>query len=78
MTESFLTIFVQLSTNIYPAILYPGIVPAHATSSPKKHIRRALDIMKMMSSYLSGRGHMGGSVVEHLPLAQVVIPGSWD
>ena len=21
---------------------------------------------------------LGGSVVEHLPLAQVVIPGSWD
>ena len=23
-------------------------------------------------------GHLGGSVVEHLPLAQVVVPGSWD
>ena len=23
-------------------------------------------------------GHLSGSVVEHLPLAQVVIPGSWD
>ena len=23
-------------------------------------------------------GHLGGSVVEHLPWAQVVIPGSWD
>ena len=23
-------------------------------------------------------GHLGGSVVEHLPLAQVMIPGSWD
>ena len=23
-------------------------------------------------------GHLGASVVEHLPLAQVVIPGSWD
>ena len=23
-------------------------------------------------------GHLGGSVVEHLPLAQAVIPGSWD
>ena len=23
-------------------------------------------------------GHLGGSLVEHLPLAQVVIPGSWD
>ena len=23
-------------------------------------------------------GHLGGSVGEHLPLAQVVIPGSWD
>ena len=23
-------------------------------------------------------GHLGGSVVEHLSLAQVVIPGSWD
>ena len=24
------------------------------------------------------RGHLGGSVVEHLPLAQVMILGSWD
>ena len=24
------------------------------------------------------RGHLGGSVVEHLPLAQIVIPRSWD
>ena len=24
------------------------------------------------------RGHLGGSVVEHLPLVQVVIPGSSD
>ena len=23
-------------------------------------------------------GHLGGSVVEHLPLAQGMIPGSWD
>ena len=23
-------------------------------------------------------GHLGGSVVEHLPLAQVMILGSWD
>ena len=23
-------------------------------------------------------GHLGGSVVERLPLAQVMIPGSWD
>ena len=24
------------------------------------------------------QGHLSGSVVEHLPLAQAVIPGSWD
>ena len=24
------------------------------------------------------KGHLGGSVVEHLPLAQGVMPGSWD
>ena len=23
-------------------------------------------------------GRLGGSVVKHLPLAQVMIPGSWD
>ena len=27
---------------------------------------------------ISVQGHLGGSVVEHLPLAQVMIPGSWD
>ena len=31
-----------------------------------------LDIKK------NNEGHLGGSVVERLPLAQVVIPGSWD
>ena len=25
-----------------------------------------------------GEGHLGSSVVECLPLAQVLIPGSWD
>ena len=29
-----------------------------------------------LNSYLEG--HLGGSVVEHLPSAQVMIPGSWD
>ena len=24
------------------------------------------------------KGHLGGSVVEHLPLVQVMILGSWD
>ena len=24
------------------------------------------------------KGHLAGSMVEHLPLAQVMIPGSWD
>ena len=23
-------------------------------------------------------GHLGGSIVERVPLAQLVIPGSWD
>ena len=27
---------------------------------------------------LEMQGHLGGSVVEHLSSAQVVIPGSWD
>ena len=27
---------------------------------------------------LRGKGHLGGSGVEHLPWAQVVTPGSWD
>ena len=26
----------------------------------------------------SQQGHLGGSVVEHLPLAQVMVLGSWD
>ena len=29
-------------------------------------------------SKLSFLGHLGGLVVEYLPLAQVVIPGFWD
>ena len=28
--------------------------------------------------YVFVKGLLGGSVIEHLPLAQVVIPGSWD
>ena len=31
-----------------------------------------------LSFKTTGQGYLGGSVVEHLPLAQVVIPGSWD
>ena len=31
-----------------------------------------------VSSRNALKGHLGGSVVECLPLAQVVIPGSWD
>ena len=27
---------------------------------------------------VSPEGHLGGSVVEHLPLAQFMIPRSWD
>ena len=27
---------------------------------------------------MHGKGHLGGSVVERLPLTQVVIPGPWD
>ena len=33
--------------------------------------------MKRMSE-LSGQGHLGGTVFEHLPLAQIVTPESWD
>ena len=37
---------------------------------------------KLLIAYLAKtlkvQGHLDGSVVEHLPLAQVVIPGSWD
>ena len=33
-----------------------------------------------MSSHIERcqEGHLGGSVVERLPSAEVVIPGSWD
>ena len=34
-------------------------------------------ILKVFSQK-SLQGCLGGSVVEHLPSAQVVIPGSWD
>ena len=34
--------------------------------------------LPFMDQNPSGEGCLGGSVVEHLPLAQVVIPGSWD
>ena len=36
---------------------------------------KMLDISLIKSSTL---GRLGGSVVERLPLAQVMIPGSWD
>ena len=39
--------------------------------------------MEVLHSRIDGRlietstGHLGSSMVEHLPLAQVVVPGSW-
>ena len=35
-------------------------------------------VKAQQSKELPIRGHLGGSVVECLPLALVVIPGSWD
>ena len=32
----------------------------------------------MLVKDLTSLAHLGGSVIEHLPLAQVMIPGSWD
>ena len=34
--------------------------------------------MKIKKKKKKRAGHLGGSVVEHLPLAQVMILGSWD
>ena len=33
---------------------------------------------KENETYENEARHLGGSVVEHLPLAQVMIPGSWN
>ena len=34
--------------------------------------------MSSLRASKSSKGHLGGSVVEHLSLAQVMIPGYWD
>ena len=43
--------------------------------------RRNLNVYKQVKKPVRKilyEGCLGGSVVEHLPLAQVMIPGSWD
>ena len=39
---------------------------------------RLLGAFRNLKSRKRAGGHLGGSVVEHPPSAQVVIPGSWD
>ena len=34
--------------------------------------------VKILNKMLAKARHLGGSAVEHLPLAQGVTPGSWD
>ena len=36
-----------------------------------------MDMQSFLQDFLP-LGHLGDSVVEHLPLTEVVIPGSWD
>ena len=38
----------------------------------------SLQTLSCFLSLKNGEGHLSGSVVEHLPLAQGVILGSWD
>ena len=35
-------------------------------------------LFNLQVKYVGLRGRLGGSVVEHLLLAQLMIPGSWD
>ena len=49
------------------AVLKTGCVPV-----------REVPIFYHSKQLKGGVGHLRGSVVEHLPLALVMIPGSWD
>ena len=37
-----------------------------------------LGLVDMVAKVFSEMGHPDGSMVEHLPLSQIMIPGSWD
>ena len=53
-------------------------VPGGRVSLPS-HPARAISYVTVPCALKFGReGHLGGSVVEHLPSAQVVTPESWD
>ena len=44
-----------------------------------KFFGNSITISKKIVKYIIyPLGHLGGSVIEHLPLAQVMILGSWD
>ena len=47
-----------------------------ARSSKLQEMMRCILIPK--EQVKTSEGHLGGSVLERLPLAQVLIPGSWD
>ena len=45
-------------------------------SGRQTQVRHPVSIWKFGPQDLMSQGRLGGSVVEHLPLAQVMIPGS--
>ena len=49
-----------------------------ATQSTNHKGKRLWRLMYLTTLKLQIQGHPGGSVVERLPLAQVLILGSWD
>ena len=73
-----------------PALLHTGQpgghVPCGDCQKEGETLRRAVLLLPMghvscnqcLSLNSEGKGHLSGSVVERLPLAQVMIPGSWD
>ena len=48
------------------------------TEETRNMLKCKLKALLFFLKNISFLGRLGGSVVEHLPLAQVVFPGSWD
>ena len=67
---------IKLQTYCISFLLKPGV--ANILAEPQKMPFIGLMYLLKMGISGQGLGHLGGSVVEHLPSAPVMVLGSWD